>query len=130
MGYRLLAEAVLVLHMSFVLFAVAGGLLVLRRPGWRWLHLPAAGWAGLVQLAGWTCPLTPLENHFRAAGGQAGFAGGFVEHYLLAVLYPAGLTREIQIAMGVAVVLLNAGLYLAFIRRRQRGREVAARRAA
>jgi hypothetical protein len=127
MIYRLLAEAVLMLHLGFVLFAVFGGVLVVRRHGWRLLHLPAVAWAGLVQIAGWTCPLTPLENHFRRLGGDAGYGGGFVEHYLLSALYPSGLTREIQIVLGVLVVTVNIVVYVTVSRRRRStGRTAAA----
>jgi hypothetical protein len=109
--YRVLADSVLLLHFGFVAFVVLGGLLALR---WRpalWLHLPAACWGVLVQLAGWTCPLTPLENHLRHQGGQAGYSGGFVEHYLLSVLYPTGLTRGTQLVLGAGVLVLTLGVY-------------------
>jgi hypothetical protein len=112
MIYRALADTVLVLHLAFVLFAVGGGLLVLYRRSVAWLHVPAAAWAGLISLAGWICPLTPLENHLRHLGGQAGYAGGFIEHYLLSVLYPEGLTRGVQVALGAAVLVLNLVVYL------------------
>jgi hypothetical protein len=112
MIYRALADTVLVLHLAFVLFAVGGGLLVLYRRSVAWLHVPAAAWAGLISLGGWICPLTPLENHLRHLGGQAGYAGGFVEHYLLSVLYPDGLTRGVQVALGIGVLVLNLVVYL------------------
>jgi len=111
MFYRLLADSVLAVHLGFVLFVLLGGLLVLRRRQVAWLHLPAAAWGVVVQLTGWLCPLTPLENHLRQLGGQAGYPGGFVEHYLLSVLYPAGLTREIQIMLGTLVLVLNLLVY-------------------
>jgi hypothetical protein len=110
---RLLADAVLLLHLAFVAFAVAGGLLVLR---WRWvalLHLPALAWAAFVEFTGRICPLTPLENALRAAGGQAGYEGGFVEHYLLPMLYPADLTRELQFLLGGGLLLFNLAVYAA-----------------
>jgi hypothetical protein len=112
MIYRILADTVLVLHLAFVLFAVGGGLLVLYRRSVAWLHVPAAAWAALISLAGWICPLTPLENALRRMGGEAGYAGGFVEHYLLSVLYPDGLTRGVQVALGVGVLVLNLVVYL------------------
>jgi hypothetical protein len=110
-----------VVHLLFVAFALAGGLLVVWRRRAAWLHLPCAVWAALIEYAGWICPLTPLENHLRRLGGEAGYAGGFVETYLLAVLYPEGLTRGVQIALGSLVVVVNVGLYAwAFGRRRGR----------
>jgi hypothetical protein len=117
-SYGALADLVVALHFGFVLFVVLGGLLVLR---WRWValvHLPAAVWGAWVEFSGRICPLTPLENQYRRLGGEAGYAGGFIEHYILPVLYPHGLTRGIQVALGIIVVTLNAALYLrAFARR-------------
>jgi len=111
MLYRFLAESLLVLHLGFVAFAVLGGLLLLRwRSAW-WLHLPAALWSVLIMAYGWTCPLTPLENRMRVLAGQSGYEGGFIEHYLLTVLYPAGLTREIQVLLGLAVLAINVAVY-------------------
>ena len=115
MTYRLLADAVVVFHLVFVAFAVAGGLLALR---WRWLplaHLPALGWAAWVEFTGRICPLTPLENALRAAGGTAGYQGGFVEHYLLPVLYPAALTRELQWTLGIGLLAINLAVYAALL---------------
>jgi hypothetical protein len=124
--HGLLADAVLALHLGFVLFAVAGALCVLRWPRLAWLHAPAALWAAWIELAGWICPLTPLENALRERAGQAGYSGGFVEHYLLAWLYPDGLTPQVQIALGAAVLVLNALLYAWIIRRaRARGSRAA-----
>ncbi|MEJ8839271.1 DUF2784 domain-containing protein [Ramlibacter sp. AN1133] len=110
---RLLADAVVVLHLAFVAFALAGGLLVLR---WRWvalLHLPALAWAAFVEFTGRICPLTPLENALRAAAGTAAYQGGFVEHYLLPVLYPAELTREVQLLLGAGLLAFNVAVYAA-----------------
>lgn len=115
---RLAADAVLLLHMGFILFALLGGLLAFR---WRWLplvHLPAAGWGFFVELSGRACPLTYLENHFRLQAGQAGYTGSFVEHYLLGVIYPDGLTRELQFALAGVVLLVNAAVYAWLWRRR------------
>ena len=115
MSWRVLADAVVLLHLAFVVFAVAGGLLALR---WRWvalLHLPALAWAAFVEFSGRTCPLTPLENALRAAGGEAGYEGGFVEHYLLPVLYPADLTRGLQWALGTGLVVFNLAVYAAVV---------------
>ena len=111
MFYKLAADAVVLLHLGFVLFVVTGGLLVFR---WRWmalLHLPAVIWAVLLEFNGWLCPLTPLELSLRAAGGQAGYGGGFVEHYILPALYPAELDTTLQIAMGSFVIVINIALY-------------------
>ncbi len=117
MVYRFLADLVLVAHFAFVVFAVVGALLVLR---WRWvvwLHLPAVVWAALIEFAGWICPLTPLENSLRELGGSAGYETGFVEHYILPVLYPGGLTREVQIVLGLLVLAVNVGIYGWLLRR-------------
>jgi hypothetical protein len=118
MGYRILADLVVGLHTLFVAFVMVGGLLALR---WPWVvagHLPAAVWGALIEFRGWICPLTPLEKSLRAAAGDAGYQGGFIEHYLLPVLYPQGLTREVQVAMGFAVVAVNLVIYLILLRRR------------
>ena len=111
MFFSLVADALLTLHAVFILFAVFGGLLVRWRRGWLWLHAPAAAWAAAVSAAGWICPLTPWEQALRVAAGQQGFSGGFVEHYLLAAIYPDGLTRDVQIVLGVGVVLINLLIY-------------------
>jgi len=115
---RLLADAVLLLHGLFILFAVFGGLLVWRWPRLAWLHLPAAAWAGWVVSAGWICPLTPLENALRRSAGEAGYSGGFIEHYLLGLIYPEGLTRPVQMALGLGVLLFNAVVYALVIAKR------------
>jgi hypothetical protein len=115
--YRLAADAVVVLHLGFVLFVIAGGLLALRDRRFAWLHLPAAAWGAGIELAGGVCPLTPVENRLRRLGGVAGYPGGFVEHYLLPALYPGGLTRRLEIALGIAVLVGNAVIYAAVIRR-------------
>jgi hypothetical protein len=107
----LLADAVVLVHLGFVVFVVAGGVLVLRWRRLAWAHVPVALWGAGISLAGFVCPLTPLENWLRDQGGGAPYAGGFIEHYVLPVLYPAALTREAQIAAGVFVLALNAFLY-------------------
>jgi hypothetical protein len=117
---RLLADALLVVHGLFILFVLAGGLLVARWPKLAALHLPAVAWGAWVSWAGWICPLTPLENSLRRAAGEAGYAGGFIEHYLVALIYPAGLTRELQIGFGLAVAAINVAAYAAVLRRRRR----------
>jgi Protein of Unknown function (DUF2784) len=120
MNSRLLADAVLVLHGLFIVFAVLGGLAAVRRPWLAWLHLPAATWAAWVTMSGSTCPLTPLENALRRSAGQAGYPGGFVDHYLVAWIYPDGLTRPVQTALGIGVLALNLALYAFVIARRRR----------
>lgn len=122
MLYRALAMVVLLLHLGFILFVVGGALLVLRWPRLAWLHLPAAAWGVFIELGGWECPLTPLENFFRHRGGEAGYTGGFVEHYLLSLIYPAPLTRGVQLVLGAAVLLLNVALYTLVLRRWRRER--------
>jgi hypothetical protein len=111
MLYRVLADLVVTLHLGFVLFVVLGGLLVARFPRLAWLHLPAAAWGVWVELTDRVCPLTPLENHFRRLGGEAGYPGGFVEHYLLPVLYPAALTRTVQYVLAGVVLAVNLAAY-------------------
>lgn len=120
MSDRLLADAVVVLHLLFIAFALLGGALVLRWPCLAWLHLPAAAWAAYIEFSGTICPLTPLENALRRRAGVAGYEGGFVEHYVIPVIYPAGLTPRVQLAIGVAVVAINAAFYFAAWRRRRR----------
>ena len=111
MIYRVLADVVLVLHLGFVLFVVLGGLLVARSPHLAWLHIPAAVWGVLIEYSGWICPLTPLENSFRIRGGEAGYSGGFIDHYVQLTLYPPGLTRSTQLVLGSFVLLLNLVAY-------------------
>lgn len=117
MIYWLLANAVLLLHLAFILFVVAGGLLVAWKPGFIWLHIPAAIWGALIELLGWYCPLTPLENHFIKLSGESGYEGGFIEHYLLPVIYPHALTYQTQIVLGSIVLAVNALIYFWLWRR-------------
>ena len=111
MAYRILADLVVGVHALFVVFVVAGGLLALRWPWVAAAHLPAAVWGALIEFRGWICPLTPLEKSLRASAGQAGYAGGFIEHYLLPALYPAGLTRGVQLVLGSLVLAVNVVVY-------------------
>lgn len=111
MPYRAAADAVLVLHLVFMLFVVLGGLLVLRWRRVMWLHVPAATWGALLALFGWPCPLTPLEQLLRRRAGQEGFEGGFIDHYLVAWIYPEGLARWHYVALGLAVLAVNAAIY-------------------
>jgi hypothetical protein len=121
--YRALADLVLVVHLAFVLFVVLGGLLVLRWPRVAWLHVPAAIWGVLIEYTGWICPLTPLENSFRMRGGEAGYSGGFIEHYIQPLLYPAGLTRSTQVVLGSLALVLNLTAYAILVSQMRR-REV------
>jgi hypothetical protein len=111
MMYPLLADLVLIVHLVFVIFVLSGGLLVLK---WRWiarLHLPAAAWGAVVEFTGWICPLTPLENWLRVQGGEAGYEDDFTTRYLLPILYPVDLTRNIQLLLGTVVIVLNVAVY-------------------
>lgn len=119
---RIAADAVLLVHLGFVLFVVVGGVLLLRWPKLAWIHLPAVVWAALLELNGWICPLTPLEVSLRQASGQAGYAGDFVDHYIVAMLYPEGLTRGVQLFLAILVVGLNALFYGALLIRARRHR--------
>ena len=113
-------DLLLALHGLFILFVIFGGALVWRWPRLAWLHLPAAAWAAWVAWTGWICPLTPLENALRRNAGGAGYSGGFIDHYVTSLIYPEGLTRPVQIALGVGVVLLNLMIYALIIARRRR----------
>jgi hypothetical protein len=120
MLYRLLGDALVLLHVGFVAFVGVGAVLVLRRPWVALLHLPSALWAVLISFYGGTCPLTPLEKSLRTMGGQIAYSGGFVEHYLLPVLYPAGLTRDLQVLLGMVVLAWSAAAYALVLRRLRR----------
>ncbi|WP_372826113.1 DUF2784 domain-containing protein [Polaromonas sp.] len=120
MMYAWLADLVIGVHFLFIVFAVAGGALALR---WRWipwLHLPALAWGATVEFTGWVCPLTPLENALRRAAGASTYTQGFVEHYLMPLIYPAGLTREWQWVLGGLLLVINAAVYALVWRRRRR----------
>ena len=120
MPYRLLADAVLVTHAAFVAFVMLGGLLAWRRPWLAWLHLPVVAWGAGIELTSGICPLTPLENRLRLLAGLQGYPGGFIEHYLLAWLYPDGLTRNVQLALGLLVLAVNVAIYAEAWRRLRR----------
>lgn len=127
MAYRILADLVVGAHALFVAFVVLGGLLALRWPWAAAAHLPAAVWGALIELRGWICPLTPLEKSLRASAGQAGYEGGFIDHYLLPVLYPTGLTRGVQLVLGAVVIAVNLVVYgLVLWRRTVRASEAGA----
>ncbi len=121
MLYRALADVVVLLHTAFVVFVVVGGFVVWR---WRWVvwaHVPCALWGIAIEYGGWICPLTPLENDLRRRAGLSGYPGGFVEHYIMPVLYPAGLTPPTQIVLGTGVLVVNLLAYAVLIRRVLRG---------
>lgn len=116
MFYRILAEITLVLHFCFVVFVVFGGLLVLRRRWVAWLHLPAVVWGVLIEFFWWACPLTTIENHFRTLGGEAGYANGFLDYYISAVLYTP-LSPNIRFALGFLLIAFNLFTYWYVFRR-------------
>jgi hypothetical protein len=120
MPERIAADLVVVVHLAFVVFVVLGGFLVLRFPKLAVLHVPALLWGFWIEVTGGVCPLTPLENTFRHQAGEAGYRGGFIDHYLYPLLYPPGLTRGAQLALAAALVLLNAAIYAALWRRLRR----------
>ena len=122
MPYQTLSDIVVLVHFLFIVFVLLGGLLALRWRWMPWVHVPSAVWGAVIELCGWICPLTPLEQWLRQAGGERAFSGGFVEHYILPIVYPAGLARPIQIALGVVVVALNLAIYGLVLRRRGRAR--------
>ena len=115
-----MADLVVLLHALFVVFVVVGGLLALRWPRVLWVHAPAAIWGVVVEYAGFICPLTPLEIALRQRAGEAGYHGGFIEHYVEGLLYPPGLTRSVQIALGTFALAVNAVVYWRVLRRRKR----------
>jgi hypothetical protein len=120
MLYLFLANLVVLLHFAFIVFVVVGALLLLHSRWWALLHVPAFAWGALIEFKGWICPLTPLENMLRARAGQEGYSGGFIEHYITRLIYPAGLTPRTQVTIGVFVLVLNTALYW-WILRRTRG---------
>ena len=124
MGFRALADTTVVLHLGFVLFVVLGGLIVARWRRLAWVHLPAAAWAAWVEFADWLCPLTPVDNWLREQGGGTTYSSSFIEHYLLPILYPESLSRELQWVLGGAVLVINAVVYIVVFQRgvcRQKG---------
>jgi Protein of Unknown function (DUF2784) len=121
MGYRLLANGVMLAHFAYIVFVVGGGFLVAHRRAWMWLHLPAVAWGVWVEFFAKVCPLTPLENALRARAGQAGYSGGFIDHYLVRVVYPPGLTTRMQIGLGILVVVGNVAVYWWALRRVRAG---------
>jgi len=120
MLYAVAADALVIAHLAFIVFVMLGGLLLLKWQRLIFLHLPAVAWGTLVELQGWVCPLTPLEQHFRLLAGETGYSGGFVQHYLLPVIYPAGLTRELQTSLALCVISVNLVIYGALYARYRR----------
>lgn len=120
MIFSALADAVLSFHLLFVVWVVTGGLFVLKWPRLAWVHVPCALWGSWVVVVGWICPLTDLESVLRRAAGTAGYSGGFLDHYVSMLLYPPGLTRTVQISLGLAALAFNVGVYVALWRRKRR----------
>ena len=124
MYYRVFAYLVFLVHLTFIVFVMFGGIAALR---WRriiWLHLPAAAWGTLIEFFGWTCPLTPLEIDLLQEAGAAGYSGGFIEHYLVPLIYPLRLTRAVQLVLGAGVIVTNVLVYAWVWRRRRCSRRV------
>jgi hypothetical protein len=119
MQYRILADAVLIVHLAFVLWVALGCLVAWRWPWSARLHIPAVAWGAFIELSGGICPLTTLELDWRERGGQAGYSNGFIDHYITGCLYPEGLTRTMQVSLGLALLALNAFIYWRLARRRQ-----------
>ena len=119
--YQLLADSILVLHFLFVAFVLGGGLLALRWPRLLWLHVPVVAWGVLVEVMGWICPLTLLENQLRTLAGSSAYSGSFIERYCLPILYPDGLTPKIQWLLAGLVLMVNLAVYATLLRARRRG---------
>ena len=111
MWYRVGADLVLLLHFLFAAFAVFGGVLVAYNFAWSWVHIPTVFWSSVVNLMGWTCPLTPLENALRIRAGQSGYSGGFIRHYVGRAVFPRGMPRRLALVAGISIVLGNALVY-------------------
>ena len=121
MIYRTLADSILVIHFLFIIFVVFGGFFLFRSRRFAWLHIPVVIWGAFIEFSGRICPLTPLENYFRIKGNQSGYTGGFIEHYLIPVIYPSMLTRNIQFVLGALVLIINLVVYLfVFCRRKSK----------
>jgi len=124
--YLLLASLIVLAHLGFIVLVVAGGLIALRHPRFAWIHLPAVAWGAWIELSGGICPLTPLENSLRARAGAEGYTGDFLDHYVVSLIYPAGLTRELQLALGAAAIGINVAVYGWILFNRARNRRRAA----
>jgi hypothetical protein len=116
MHYQIAATALALIHFAFILFVILGGLLVLKWPRLMWVHIPAAVWGALIEFGGWWCPLTKWENVLLREAGRAGYSGGFVAHYIMPVIYPPGLTRGMEIVLGVIVLVINISVYVRVFR--------------
>jgi hypothetical protein len=117
MLYRIAADALVLLHLIFIIFVVAGGLSVYKLPWMGFVHVPAAIWGAVIEYKGWICPLTPWENKLRQLAGQEGYAQGFIENYILPLVYPIGLTRDVQLILGTSVIVINLLIYGVLIHR-------------
>lgn len=118
MFYQILADITIIIHFLFILYVGLGGLVVLK---WNWtafIHIPAAAWGALIMFMGWICPLTYVENDLRQLAGQDGYSEGFIEHYIIPLIYPETLTRELQIGVGIFVLVLNVVVYTVLVKRR------------
>ena len=122
MLHAAVANLLMIVHFGFVLFVILGGLLVFRWPRIAFVHLPAAAWGALIELNHWICPLTPVEQSMRRAAGEEGYTGGFIDHYIIPLIYPEGLTPEIQWVLGAIVLLVNAAIYGSWLLKRMSGR--------
>ena len=123
MAAKLIADILVVIHFIFIVFVVLGGFLVFKK---RWvsiLHIPSVLWAALLEINGWLCPLTPLEHYFRQLSGSSDYTGGFIDHYLVAIIYPEGLTREMQITLGFIVLGINLVIYALVFGKRSPGKK-------
>lgn len=116
MVYSILADTVVLIHLLFIVFVITGGLLARWSRKWIFVHLPAAAWGAAIELRGWICPLTPMENLLRKKAGHAGYETGFIEHHIVPIIYPDALTPEIQLYLGAGVILINAAVYFLVFR--------------
>ena len=120
MIYRILTDSIVAIHLLFIIFVIFGGLLILYKKWFIWIHIPAAIWGAFVELFGWYCPLTPLENWLRSGGDRMTYEGGFIEHYLIPIIYPENLTRNMQIVLGSSVLVINIVVYYILMSRIRR----------
>lgn len=120
MRYRFLADAVVVVHLAFIMFVILGGFLALWKRWWAAVHVPAIAWAVWIEWSGAICPLTPWEQALRQSAGEGGYGGGFIDHYLIPIIYPAALTPTLQWALGIFVLVVNAAIYAAVWRKWRR----------